>query len=110
MKQSIRALGWTIGISILILFTFSITAAYSMAQTLLINQGIRLSETPEIFLQNDILTTSYVLTVNNSGFYEISRVNITTMLFEPAGEILLKKSKVRVKKKVKNLENNIENE
>ncbi|HIE19223.1 TPA: hypothetical protein EYP75_05810, partial [Candidatus Bathyarchaeota archaeon] len=44
MRQSIRALGWTVTISTLILFAFLASAVYSIFQIALMDQGIRMGE------------------------------------------------------------------
>ncbi len=79
MRQSIRALGWTITISMLILFAFLVTAVYSAFQTVLMAQGIRFDEFQGHF-SNNTFTLSTPITVNNTGYYDITDFNITTTL------------------------------
>jgi hypothetical protein len=79
VRQSIRALGWTITISMLILFAFLATAAYSIFQMVMIEQGIRFGEFQSHF-SNNTFVLSIPITVNNTGYYDITDFNITTTL------------------------------
>ena len=88
MRQSIRALGWTITISMLLLFAFLATSVYSMVQTILINRGISLSENPQFSFSNGSLTTSFALTINNTGYYDMSGLNVTTVLLDSDGRVI----------------------
>jgi len=79
VRQSIRALGWTITISTLILFAFLATAAYSVFQTIVMKQGIRVGEFQSHF-SNNTFVLSIPITVNNTGYYDITDFNTTTTL------------------------------
>ena len=92
MRQSIRALGWTTTISMLLLFAFLATSVYSMIQTVLINQGIGLGGEPQISFSNETLTLSFPLSVNNTGCYDMSELNVTTVLLDPQGGVISKAS------------------
>lgn len=70
MRQSIRALGWTITISMLILFAFLATAVYSVFQTVVMEQGIKFGEF-QSHPSNDTFVLSIPITVNNTGYYDI---------------------------------------
>ncbi len=91
MRQSIRALGWTITISMLILFAFLVTAVYSVFQTVLMEQGIRFGEFQGHF-SNNTFTLSTSITVNNTGYYDITDFNITTTLKAFNGTMLITNS------------------
>lgn len=92
MRQSIRALGWAITISMLLLFTFLVTSVYSLVQTILMNQGISLSNEPQVSFSNGTLTLSFTLSVNNTGYYDISDLNVTTVLMDSKGMIISENS------------------
>jgi len=79
MRQSIRALGWTITISMLVLLTFLVTAVYSAVQTVFMDQGIRLND-PQPTLSGDKMILSVPVEVNNTGWYDITDFRITTTL------------------------------
>ena len=92
MRQSIRALGWTTTISMLLLFAFLATSVYSMIQTVLINQGIGIGGEPQISFFNETLTLSFPLSVNNTGYYDMSELNVTTVLLGPQGGVISRAS------------------
>ena len=79
MRQSIRALGWCITLSMLILFAFLASAVGSMIQVIVVNQGIRLGN-PEIEVVNGTMRISFPILINNTGQYDISDLNITTVV------------------------------
>lgn len=91
MKQSIRAFGWTITISMLIIFAFLVTAVYSMFQTILIGQGISLGA-PEARVINGTIILSMPLTINNTGYYDITKLNLTTIIKDSNGTTIAKAS------------------
>jgi len=72
MKQAIRALSLAAKILWVIVIIFSVTAVYSAA-----NLRISFGE-PETYLSEDSLTWSTPFFINNTGFYEIANLNITT--------------------------------
>lgn len=91
MRQSIRAFGWTITISTLLLFTFLVTAIYSMFQTTLIGQGMKLGA-PEARVINSTIILSMPLTINNTGYYDITKLNLTTTIKDSNGTTIAKAS------------------
>lgn len=91
MRQSIRALGWTITISMLILFAFLATAAYSLFQTVVMEQGIRFGDF-QSRPSDDTFVLSIPITVNNTGYYDMTNFNITTVLKDFNGTTLLANS------------------
>jgi hypothetical protein len=88
VRQSIRALGWTITISMLILFAFLVTAVYSVFQTVLMEQGIRFGEPQGPRFLNNTFVLSIPVTVNNTGYYDITDFHITTTLKDFNGTTL----------------------
>ena len=88
MRQSIRALGWTINFSMLILFAFLVTTVYSVFQTVLMENGIRPGEFQSRF-SNNTLVLSTPITVNNTGYYDITDFNMTTTLRDFNGTMLM---------------------
>ncbi len=93
MRQSIRALGWVVTISAILLFAFLATAVYSVIQTVLLEQGIKFGDLQPSFADNT-LTLSAPVTVNNTGYYDITDFNITTALGILNGSTLVRSSTV----------------
>ena len=91
MRQSIRALGWTITISMLLLFAFLATVVYSVFQTVVMEQGIKVGEFQSRFSNNTIVL-SIPITVNNTGYYDMTDFNITTMLSDINGTTIITNS------------------
>jgi len=74
MKQAIRALGIATKILWIIVLVFAITGVYSA-----VNMRTGLGKT-EISLSNSTITLSIPFFINNTGFYEITDINITTYI------------------------------
>jgi len=91
VRQSIRALGWTITISMLILFAFLATVVYSVFQTVVMEQGIGFGEFQSHF-SNNTFVLSIPVTVNNTGYYDITDFNTTTTLKDFNGTTLITNS------------------
>lgn len=91
MRQSIRALGWTITISMLILFAFLATVVYSVFQTVVMEQGIRFGEF-QSHSSNNTFVLSIPITVNNTGYYDMTDFNTTTTLKDFNGTALITNS------------------
>lgn len=72
MKKAIMALSTATKILWTIVIVFTITAAYSA-----INLRVSLGE-PETSVSDTTVTLSIPLFINNTGFYEITEINITT--------------------------------
>jgi len=72
MKQAIRALSIATKILWILVIIFSITAVYSVA-----NLRISFGET-RTFFSDGVFSLSTPLFINNTGFYEIADLNITT--------------------------------
>jgi len=72
MKQAIKALSLATKILWIIIIIFSITAVYSAA-------SLRISmDKPKISFSDGIIALSTPIFINNTGFYEITNLNITT--------------------------------
>jgi len=93
MRQSIRALGWAITLSTLILFLFLATAFFSLFQTIMMGQGIGFGGFQTSF-SNNRLILSVPITVNNTGYYDINDFKLTTALKAYDGTTLLTNSTV----------------
>jgi len=87
MRQSIRALGWAITISMLIVFAFLVTAVYSVFQSVLMEQGIKLGGFQKSF-SNNTFVFSVPITVNNTGYFDINDFNISAVLKDANGTTL----------------------
>lgn len=82
MRQAIRALGWAANIFSIILLFFTVTAVYSAFR-------IR----PEfgdhsVSTQGGTLTFTLPFLLNNGGFYDISNLNITTLVKDSDGSLM----------------------
>jgi len=93
MRQSIRGLGWAVTISTLLLFVFLITAVYSVFQTLASGRGIGFGELQLSFSDNR-LVLSMPVTVNNTGYYDVTDFEIKTMLRDSDDKTLASSSSV----------------
>jgi hypothetical protein len=91
MRQSVRALGWAITLSMLLTFAFLVTAIYSMVQTMIESRGIGIGEVRAEF-SDGRLTLSIPLTINNTGYYDISNFNVTLLLKGPDGTVISSQS------------------
>ncbi len=78
MRQSIRALSWTIALTIIIIASFFGTSVYSIFQVLT-TQGLGLSGFQTYYSEEGI-AFSLILYVNNTGYYDISDMNLTTCI------------------------------
>lgn len=74
MKQAIRALGIATKILWVLVIIFSVTAVYSAA-----NLRISIGKT-ETSVSDSTISLSTPLFINNTGFYEITDLNITTQV------------------------------
>ena len=88
MRQAIRALGRAATIFWIILLFFTITAAYS---AFLIAQGLRFGE-PTTGVENGTLLVSLPLSFNDTGFYDISNFNATTLIRDGNGSLISRSS------------------
>lgn len=75
MKYAIRALGWTTTILWILIILFSGTVVYSAMQI-----RMNFEEEPEVTHSNNALTMSIPFSINNGGLYDISELNITTLI------------------------------
>jgi len=80
MKQAIRALSIATKILWTLVIIFSLTAVYSAASL-----RIGLGE-PKTSFSNGIIALSIPMFINNTGFYEIANLNITTHLEDRYGK------------------------
>jgi len=75
MKQAIRALGWATTTLWILVILFSGTVVYSATQIKMNFQG-----EPRISTSNGTLTMSFPFSIDNNGLYDISDMNITTII------------------------------
>lgn len=90
MRQSIRALGWTITIVVILIVLFLGSAMYSIFQTLM-NQGFGFGSF-QIYTREDGIVLSFPLYVNNTSYYDISTLNLTTFVRDFRGVEISKNS------------------
>ena len=87
MKQGIRALNVTIIISMILVIIYLATALYSVTELFLFNQSF-MFEDFEFEISDDALTISTPITLNNTGYYDINRFQITTVLVDDVDELI----------------------
>lgn len=87
MKQGIRALNVTIIISMILVIIYLATAFYSVTELFLFNQSF-MFEDFEFEISDDALTISTPITLNNTGYYDINRFQITTILVDDMDELI----------------------
>jgi len=88
MKQSIRALGWAVTLSTILLFAFLASAVYSIFQMVLLNRNIEMGDL-RLELRGGTLKLSMPIIVNNTGFYEINELKIITTLKDQDGRVIV---------------------
>ncbi len=88
MKQSVRALGWTVTIATVLLFLFIGTAAYSVFQTFFAGQGLQLGNF-EMNLSGNEVVMAIPFTINNTGYYDINDFEVATRLKDINGSVIV---------------------
>ena len=83
MRYAVRALGWATIIFWIFIIAFSTTAVYSA-----MNVRMGFGE-PQIFLSNEFMVISIPLFINNTGFYDLSELNITANAMDYNGSLAL---------------------
>jgi len=87
MRQSIRALGWANRIIWTATAVFMATSLYSPLK-LVLERQIEIGS-PQISFSNETITVSLPFAVNNTGFYDISDLNVTTSIADQNGTLIL---------------------
>ena len=82
MKQALWALGWAIKILWISVIAFGVTVAYS-AMSLRAGLG-----QPRTLSSNGLVTIALPFFINNTGFYEMSDLNITTNIKDYNGTLV----------------------
>lgn len=80
MRQAIRALGWATKIFWIVIAVFMITCLYSAIYVIQANMGGNPFGEPAVSFSNGTATMSLPFAFNNTGFYDISDLNITTCI------------------------------
>lgn len=86
MRQSIRALGWATNILWIATAAFMVTSLYSPLKMMLERQ-IEIGS-PQTSFSNGTITMSLPFFVNNTGFYDISDLNVTTSVADYNGTLI----------------------
>lgn len=86
MRQSIRALGWTVTIATLLIFAFLAISIYSLMQ-MMTDQGIGLSDF-KYEASDGAIVLSLALSVNNTSYLDISELSVATALRDFDGAII----------------------
>jgi len=90
MKQAIRALGLAIYIFWLVVIVFAVTIVYSATQL-----GVKLdTENSRTSTSGGTMVVSVPFSMENKGFYDISDLNITTIIHESNGVLVSNSSTV----------------
>jgi len=87
VRQSIRALGWVVTISLILVFAFLASAVYSIFQMAILNRGIGIGDLETEF-KDGRLTMTMPISINNTGLYEINEFEITTTLKDQNGTLI----------------------
>ncbi|MGQ9461312.1 MAG: hypothetical protein ACUVRA_08825 [Candidatus Bathyarchaeaceae archaeon] len=83
MRYAVRALGWATKIFWIFIIVFSATSVYSA-------MNVRMSfGEPQLSTSSESLVISIPLFINNSGFYDLSELNITVSVMDYNGSLML---------------------
>ena len=82
MRYAVRALGWATKILWIFIIVFAGTSIYSA-----MNVGMGFGE-PQVFLSSGSVIISIPLFVNNSGFYDLSELNLTVDAMDYNGSLV----------------------
>jgi len=83
MRYAVRALGWATKILWILIIVFAGTSVYSA-----INVRMSFGE-PQLFLSNELVVISIPLFINNTGFYDLSELNMTVDVMDYNGSLVL---------------------
>jgi len=81
MRQAIRALGWATNILWVMIIVFSVTLLYSVMNVF---PNVSFGE-PRFLSSNGVVVMSLPFSINNTGYYDISELNITTYVMDHKG-------------------------
>jgi len=84
MRQGIRSLGWAVIVLQVLLFFFLVTSIYSMLDTLMMRQAIRVGEMKLGNIDGGFML-SMPLTVNNTGYFDFSDFKFAVALKDQKG-------------------------
>lgn len=90
MRQAARLLGWTTNILMILLATFAGTIVYSIylvGRPLLLERELPFGE-PQAEVSNGVVVVSVPFFFNNTGYYDISDVNVTTCISDYEGTLI----------------------
>jgi len=82
MRYAVRALGWATKILWILIILFSATSVYSA-----FNVRMSFGE-PHDYFSNGFLIVSIPLLINNTGFYDLSELNITANVMDYNGSLV----------------------
>jgi len=83
MRYAVRALGWATKIFWIFIIAFLATSVYSA-----MNVKMGFGE-PQLFLSSGFVVISVPLSVNNSGLYDLSELNVTVDVMDYNGSLVL---------------------
>ncbi len=86
MRQATRALGWATTILWIAVAVFMGTCLYSAMEVVEANMGSTLLGVPAFSSSNGAATVSIPFYLSNTGFYDISDLNISTRITESTGK------------------------
>jgi hypothetical protein len=82
MRYAVRALGWATKIFWIFIIAFLVTSVYS-AMNVKMSLG-----PPQLFLSNGFVVISVPLSINNSGLYDLSKLNVTVDVMDYNGSLV----------------------
>ncbi len=82
MRQALRALGWATKVLWILIIVFAATVAYSA-----LNFRMGFGE-PQASFSDGVIVMSFPLIINNSGYYPVSDLNLTTRLIDNRGTLI----------------------
>lgn len=95
MRQATRALGWATTAFWIVIAVFMVTCLYSAIQVIQANMGGSPFGVPDVSSFNGTATVSLPFSFNNTGFYDISELNVTSRITEYTG-VLISASRMNV--------------
>lgn len=87
MRQPTRVLGWTVNLSLLILFSFVAVSGYSMMKTIAVDRGIGFGEFDYEILENSF-SIIIPISINNTGYFDFTDFQVNTSISDAEGNLI----------------------
>ncbi len=85
MRQAVRAAGWAVNILWISVLVFTITLVQSVMG---LGLGLLSFGEPRFFASDGVMTMSLPLSINNSGYYDITEFRMTTLVMDYTGKLM----------------------